>query len=83
MTPNLKKSGMLHGQILVYGCHGLNPLGGIAQYSGVPLCSDRFGMESIVRAAREALENPSHPRENSSVIAAADWSDGQQAARIR
>ena len=32
---------------------------------------------------REALENPSHPRENTRVIAGADWVHGQQAARIR
>ena len=31
----------------------------------------------------EALENPSHPRENTCVIAAADWDHGQQAARFR
>ena len=33
--------------------------------------------------AWEALENPSHPRENTRVIAGADWVHGQQAARIR
>ncbi len=32
---------------------------------------------------REALENPSHPRKNTPVIAGADWVHGQQAARIR
>ena len=32
---------------------------------------------------REALENPSHPRENTRVIAGTDWVHGQQAARIR
>ena len=34
-------------------------------------------------AAKEALENPSHPRENTLVIAGTDWAHGQQAARIQ
>ena len=34
-------------------------------------------------APREALENPSHPRENTLVIAGTDWAHGQQAARIQ
>ena len=35
------------------------------------------------RGAREALENPSNPRENTRVIAGTDWVHGQQAARIQ
>ncbi|WP_193814327.1 hypothetical protein [Cyanobium sp. LEGE 06143] len=40
-------------------------------------------LEVIENFAKEALENPSHPRENIPVIAGADWVHGQQAARIR
>ena len=34
-------------------------------------------------SVREALENPSNPRENTLVIAGTDWAHGQQAARIQ
>ena len=33
--------------------------------------------------AKETLENPRHPRENTGVSASADWVHGQQAARFR
>jgi hypothetical protein len=33
--------------------------------------------------AKETLENPSNPRENTLVIAGTDWAHGQQAARIQ
>ena len=48
------------------------------------LFSARLGLDyGGVNGIREALENPSHPRENTCVIAAADWDHGQQAARFR
>jgi len=37
----------------------------------------------LVETAKETLENPSHPRENTRVIKGTDWVHGQQAARIR
>ena len=54
---------------------------GVVGSIGARVIGARFA-HSLVRA-REALENPSHPRENTRVIAGTDWVHGQQAARIR
>ncbi|MBE9172699.1 hypothetical protein IQ216_06240 [Cyanobium sp. LEGE 06143] len=49
------------------------------------LKSARYSLAAMImsKCSKEALENPSHPRENIPVIAGADWVHGQQAARIR
>jgi len=46
-------------------------------------CFVELAFSAVGLSARETIENPGQPRENTLVIAYADWVNGQQVARIR
>jgi hypothetical protein len=54
-----------------------------AEIAGIEADPRNFPLLLRNLKAKEALENPSNPRENTRVIADTDWAHGQQAARIQ